>query len=55
MEPEKATKHISGLHSRLSEQVHNIEDECNSVREELSKLKVLLYGKFKDSIHLETE
>ena len=48
-------KHIEVLHAKLSGQIQALETECDMIRADLNRLKVLLYGKFSTSIHLEAD
>jgi prefoldin subunit 4 len=52
---DKVNQHLANLQKELSEQILNIETRCETIKSELSRLKVLLYGKFKNSIHLESD
>ena len=53
LSPDEATERMEGEKGVVEGEIRRMEEETESIKEELAKLKVALYGKFGNSINLE--
>jgi prefoldin subunit 4 len=52
---EDAITKLEELQEQANDDISNLENQVESIKKELAELKVLLYGKFKNSINLEED